>query len=198
MVNFPTVQWIEQSLSIDPSGSRHLLDTGFIKQLGTGAGEFLDFGQLNTTGSGAISDTHLAYARVSDLGDASGVFNMKFFLTNTSAFGLGTFRFLERKSIPFEVNLALNSSANNTPTVIPTDANFLGTATTPEFPNGKPWMSGTIDIDASQYVYIALEAGIDVPVGRPLLSFHRFPARSDKSCFPDPFLSPARPEKPRD
>ena len=33
---------------------------------------------------------------------------------------------------------------------------------------------------------------------RPLLSFHHFPAQSDKSYFPDPFLSPAHPEILRD
>ena len=33
---------------------------------------------------------------------------------------------------------------------------------------------------------------------RPLLSFHHFPARSDRWCLPDPFLSPAHPENSRD
>lgn len=57
MVSFPTIQWIQQNPAVDPSGSRHLLNLGFVRQLGTGAGQELNFGQLNTTGSGAITDT---------------------------------------------------------------------------------------------------------------------------------------------
>ncbi len=165
MVNFPTVQWIEQDPAVDPSGSRHLLDTGFLQQLGTGAGEYLNFGQVNTTGSGAISPTRLIYARSSDMGDASGIFNMRFFLTNVSAFGAGAYRFLEEKSLHFQVSLSLDSSANNTPTIVPNRANFSGTITEPEYPLGKPWISGIIDNDASMYVSLAIEAGVDVPVG---------------------------------
>jgi hypothetical protein len=167
MVNFPAVQWVQQDIGVDPSGSRHLLSpgAGFIRELGTGAGQELNFGQLNTTGSGAITPTQLAYARVSDLADASGVFNMRLFLVNTTAWGLGTFRFLEQKHLHFVPNLTLDSSAKNTPTVIPNSPNLSGTITAPEFPLGKPWMSGTIDNDASQYVYLAVEVGIDVPVG---------------------------------
>jgi len=167
MVQFPDVEWIQQSLSINPSGSRHLKlgAAGFLRVLDTSAGGVLDFGQLNTTGSGSITSTKLAYARVNDLGDASGVFNMRFFLVNTSAWGAGTFRFLERKTLHFVPSLSLNSSANNTPTVVPSQANLSGTITTPEFPLGKPWMSGIADIDVSQYVYLAVEASSDVPIG---------------------------------
>jgi hypothetical protein len=167
MVDFPDVQWIQQDPSVDPSGSRDLLSpgAGFLRVLDTGAGGVLDYGQLNTTGSGAITPTQLAYARINDLGDASGVFNMRLFLVDISAFGQGTFRFLERKELHFVPNLTLNSAANNTPTVVPGLANFSGTITEPEFPLGKPWMSGVLDNDASQYVYLAVEAGVDVPIG---------------------------------
>lgn len=167
MVNFPDVEWIQQNPSIDPSGSRHLKAgaAGFLRVLDTSAGGVLDFGQLNTTGSGAITPTRLAYARVNDLADASGIFNMRFFLVNTSAWGVGTFRFLEEKQLHFVPNLSLDSSADNTPTVVPSHANLSGTITTPEFPLGKPWMSGVLDIDVTQYVYLAVEAGVDVPVG---------------------------------
>lgn len=167
MVNFPDVEWIQQDPSIDPSGSRHLKDSGagFLRVLDTGAGGVLDFGQLNTTGSGAITPTKLAYARVNDLADASGIFNMRLFLVNTSAWGVGTFRFLENKQLHFVPSLSLDSSAENTPTVVPSQANLSGTITTPEFPLGKPWMSGTLDVDVTQYVYLAVEAGVDVPVG---------------------------------
>jgi len=167
MTDFPSVEWIQQSLTTDPSGQRAVKSpaAGFIREIGTGGGEVLDFGQLNTTGSGAITDTLLCYARVDDLGDASGVFNMRFFLSNASAFTAGTYRFLEDKRLHFEDGLSLNSAADNTPTVVPAFANLSGTITEPEFPLGKPWMSGLLDNDVSQYVYLAIEAGVDVPVG---------------------------------
>jgi hypothetical protein len=53
----------------------------------------------------------------------------------------------------------------NTPTIVPSQPNLSGTIKIPEFPLGSPWLSGTLDDDASQYIYLALEAGVDVPVG---------------------------------
>lgn len=167
MVNFPDVEWILQNPSTDPSGQRDQKSSGagFLKVLSTSAGGALNFGQLNTSGSGAITDTFLAYARVDDLGDASGIFNMRMFLTNVTAWGVGVYRFLEQKQLHFVPNLQLNSAASDTPTVVPTQANLSGTITEPEWPLGKPWMSGLLDNDVSQYVYLALEVGVDVPVG---------------------------------
>jgi hypothetical protein len=167
MVNFPSVEWIQQSLSIDPSGFRDLKQpvNGFIRNVDTGAGGVLDFGSINTTGSGAISDTKLVYARISSMGDASGVYNMRFFLTNTSSFTAGAYRFLERKSLHFIPDLALDSGADNTPTNVPTNANFSGTIQTPFWQSGQPWMSGILDQDVSQYAYLAVEADVNVPIG---------------------------------
>jgi hypothetical protein len=167
MVNFPDVEWIQQDPGTDPSGLRDQKSAGagFLKVLDTSAGGVLDYGQLNTTGSGAITDTVLAYARVDSFGDASGVFNMRMFLTNITSWNTGTYRFLEQKEFHFVPNLVLNSAANNTPTVVPTSPNFSGTITEPEFPLGKPWMSGLLDNDVSQYVHLAVEVGVDVPVG---------------------------------
>jgi hypothetical protein len=167
MVDFPTVQWIQQDPTVDPSGSRDLLSgaAGFLKQLGTGAAQDLDFGNVNITGSGAVSDTKLVYARVSDFGDASGVYHMRFFLTNASAFGPGFYRFLERKEFHFIPSLELTPADNNTPTIVPTTTNLSGTIQQPQFSLGQPWMSGVLDNDVSQYVYLAFLGGADVPVG---------------------------------
>jgi len=165
MVDFPDVEWIQQDPAVDPSGFRDAKTVGFLKNIDTSAGGVLDYGQLNTTGSGAITETNLAYARVNTFGDASGVFNMRVFLTNVTSWGAGTFRFLERKELHFVPSLVLDSSAENTPTVVPTAANFLGTITEPEFPLGKTLMSGVLDNDASQYLHVAVEVGVDVPIG---------------------------------
>jgi hypothetical protein len=165
MVLVPTVQWVQQDPGTDPSGVRNLNTTGFIKQLGTGAGQVLDFGTINNTLSGVVSDTRLAYARISDLGDASGVFNMRFFLNSVSDFGVGTTRFLERKALHFLGAISLTENNEDTPTNVPISSNYSGTITEPEFPLGKPWMSGILDNDAGQYVYLAILVGSDVPVG---------------------------------
>lgn len=166
MVTFPTVEWLQQNPTIDPSGFRHLKLSihGYIKNLDTSAGGVLDFGQVNTTGSGAISDTKLVYARVSSFGDASGVYFMRAFWNNISAFTAGTYRFLEKKSLDFIPNLSLTSNANNTPTIVPQIANFSGTIA-PGWGNGSPWLSGIADGDASMYLWLALEIGNSVPVG---------------------------------
>lgn len=167
MVNFPDVEWILQDGATDPSGQRDQKSAaaGYIKTLSTAAGGALDFGSLNTTGSGIISETFVAYARVNDLGDASGVYNMKLFLYDFSTFQAGTYRFLEQKELHFVPNLTLTSAAKNTPTTIPNSPNLSGTITEPEYPLGKPWMSGLLDNDVSQYVHLALEVGVDVPIG---------------------------------
>ncbi len=167
MVDFPNVEWIHQDPAIDPSGLRDAKSAGagYLRDLDTSAGGVLDYGQLNTTGSGGITTTQLAYARVNALADASGVFNMRVFLTNVTAWGAGTFRFLEQKHLHFQPDLILNSAAQNTPTIVPTSPNLSGTITEPEYPLGKPWMSGTLDNDVSQYVHLAVEVGVDVPVG---------------------------------
>lgn len=166
MVNFPVLQIVQNSLSVNPSGSRHLNGAGFIRNVDTSAGGVLDYGTVNTTGSGAISDTKLCYARVSSFGDASGVYYMRLYLKNVGDFGAGTYRFLEQKSIHFVPSLTLNSAANNTPTTVPAQTNLLGTLV-PGWVTGSPWISGTVPADqtCSQYFWLAAEIGNDVPVG---------------------------------
>lgn len=167
MVNFPAIEWINQSLTLNPSGFRHLKQSihGYLGNVDTSAGGVLDFGSMNTSGSGAISDTKLVYARIASMGDASGVYNMRLFLINTSSFTGGATRFLERKSLHFIPSLTLDSGSDNTPTNVPSNPNFSGTIQTPYWQSGQPWMSGVLDIDVSQYVYLAVEANVAVPIG---------------------------------
>jgi hypothetical protein len=173
MVTAPTIQWILQSSSVNPSGHRHQANPayGFIKQLGTSAGQALDFGSINTTMSGAISETKTIYARISNMGSASGIFNLRFFLNSTSDFSTGRYRFLEKKDLHFIPNLILNDQANDTPRVIPQYQNLSGTIPSVgrndygQWQKGVPWISGTIDDDASMYIYLAFLAYSDVPNG---------------------------------
>lgn len=167
MVNFPALEWIQQDPSVNPSGFRHLKQSihGYQKNVDTSAGGVLDFGSINTTGSGAICDTKLLYARIASMGDASGVYNMRLFLSNASSFTGGVYRFLEQKNLHFVPNLVLGSDASNTPTVVPINANFSGTIQMPYWQSGQPWMSGLLDRDVSQYVHLAVEADVNVPIG---------------------------------
>lgn len=166
MVVVPTVEWLQHSLMTDPSGSRHLKSTGagFINELGTGAGSQLDFGSVDISDNTQISDTRLCFARVNNFNGSSGVFNMKFFLNNVSAFGLGTYRFLERKEIHFQGSISLDASDNDTPTSVPASPNIQGTVTA-GFPDGQTSLSGLADQDVTQYVYLAVLIDTDVPVG---------------------------------
>jgi hypothetical protein len=161
--NAPVFEIIEQDLTIDPSGFRDVKTMGFKKNLGTGAGGELNFGTVNTTVSGAISDTKLIYIRVSDLGSASGIFNMKFYLSNTSSFTTGRFRFLESKEIHFVPSNTLSEGNQDTPTTVPTSPNILGTVNDLALQNGNPIISGILDNDTTQYVYLAILAEDDVP-----------------------------------
>lgn len=167
MVVVPTVEWLEHSLTTDPSGSRHLQSApaGFLKQLGTGAGAQLDFGSVDISDTAQISTTKLCFARVDNFNGASGVFNMRFFLNNFSAFGPGTYRFLERKELHFQGNIGLDASDDDTPTVVPAAQNLKGTVNFPDFQNGQTSISGLFDQDVTQYVYLAVSVNTDVPVG---------------------------------
>lgn len=167
MVVIPSWQWVQQSTATNPSGHRHELNSsfGFIKTLGTTASNQLDLGAINTTISGGISTTKCIYGRVSSYGDASGVFNMRFFLRNIASWGEGNYRFLEKKSLDFIPNFQLTLGDSDTPTSLPAAQNFKSTRKFPELQFGDNVLSGVLDRDVTQYVYVATFADVDVPVG---------------------------------
>ena len=165
MVVIRTVKIIQQSLTIDPSGFRDAQNpvNGFIKELNTAAGGQLDFGSLQLSSSQQVSDTQLVYARASSMGSASGVYNLRFYLSNISTWNNGTFRFLEERSLDFIPNNILTSADNDTLTSVPADANMLGTVHEDAgWPRGKPWISGILDTDVTEYRYLALLAHNDM------------------------------------
>lgn len=169
MVNFPVVEWVEQDVTIDPSGSRHLSSpgAGFVKNLNTGAGGVLDFGPVNNNTSLQITDTKCTYFRASTMGDASGIFNFKFFVVSSTDWSTGTFRFLERKTIDFVQNLDLTAADTDTPTTVPGVQNVLSTAFIEAgFQRGAPFISGILDNDVSQYIYLATLVDTDVPAAQ--------------------------------
>lgn len=157
MAAFPTVQIIQFDKDVDPSGFRHISASG-IKVLDTSIQGCLDFGNANTTTSGVISNTAMNIFRVSDLGDASGVYNLRFFLQNASAFSTGNFRFLHRISTHYQGGgFQLSLSDADIPLTEPSQ-NVLSTS-------GQPTLSGIFDGHVSQYIYLAVFADTNVPFG---------------------------------
>lgn len=155
---FPTVQFIQFNKDVDPSGVRDIPASG-IKTLDTSITGCLDFGNANTTTSGVISDTKMVLFRVSDLADASGVYNLKFFLENASSFGVGNYRFLHRIATHFQgAGFQLTLSDSDVPVVEPTAQNVLSTS-------GTPTLSGIFDGHVSQYIYLAVYVDTNVPYG---------------------------------
>jgi len=167
MVNAPTVEWREWTTTIDPSGIRisddaaTLSASGYIGERSTIAGETLVFDPVNIAVSGQVSDTKLLTAHISAWGDASGISNMKFYLTSISHFNTGDYRFLYRLATHFVSGLVLNETDSGFPTSQPTDQNLFSTL-------GSGVLADTGFYDesqVSQYIYLSLYINNDVPVG---------------------------------
>lgn len=155
---FPTVQFIQFNKDVDPSGFRDTLASG-IKTLDTSITGCLDFGNANTTTSGVISNTRMMIFRVSDMGDASGVYNLRFFLNNATAFNTGNYRFLHKIATHFQgPGFQLGLTDLDIPVSEPTVQNVLSTS-------GTPTLSGIFDGHVSQYIYLAVYVDTDVPYG---------------------------------
>jgi len=158
MATFPTVQFLQFDKDVDPSGVRNL-PASAIQELNTSITGCLDFGNANTTTSGAIGDTAMAIFRVSDLGDASGVYNLRFFLQNASAFNTGNYRFLHSIQTHYQgAGFVLGLADLDIPVIKPTTENVLSTT-------NEPPLSGIGDGQVSQYIYLAVFVDTDVPFG---------------------------------
>lgn len=158
MATFPTFQFREYTISTDPSGSRNTTGGGFQGVRSTLTGETLVFSPLNVSPTGGITETHLLLGRVSNFGTASGVYNLKFFLTSASSFTQGTYRFLEYKNRHWIVNRRMSEADNNTPTSLPATTNWKNTY-------GGGVLSGTKEDDVTEYLYLGLYIKEDVPTG---------------------------------
>lgn len=96
--------------------------------------------------------------RVSDLGDASGVYNLRFFLSNANAFNVGNFRFLHKIATHYQgVGFQLGLTELDIPLTEPSQ-NVLSTS-------GQPTLSGIFDGHVSQYIYLSVFVDTDVPFG---------------------------------
>ena len=158
MAVFPIIEFIKFDKDIDPSGFRNIVASG--QELDTSITGCLDFGNANTTTSGAISDTAMMIFRVDALNDASGVYNLRFFLSSTTAFDTGNFRFLHKIDTHYQgVGFTLTLADADIPLTAP-DQNVISTT-----PSSQPTLSGITDEDVTQYIYLAVFVDTDVPFG---------------------------------
>lgn len=158
MVTAPTIQIKQYNRATNPTGSRHQEGAGFIRYLSTSPGGTLLHDSINTTVSGAISNSKMFFVRVGNYGSASGIFNMKLYLSDISDWGAGTYRFLERKSTTYITDFQLSEANVDTPTSVPSSPNL--------FPvQSEHVISGVGDLDVSQFVWTSVLAQSNVPVG---------------------------------
>lgn len=160
----PDIRISEFAISgVTPSGGRHLQQpgsSGFIQNLGTGAGEYLDFGSLNNTFAKKTSPTKVVLMNVDNFNDANeAIFNMRFWASNVTDFTEGTFFLNGFASGIWFQNLSLNDASGL----------FIGTS----LPSGQNLFrqdgnteitTSGVDEQASQFVYLSVTVDTNVPV----------------------------------
>jgi hypothetical protein len=155
----PSIDIIQLDNRINPSGTRHLgaNASGFVKFLDTSSSGHLDYGFIDITTSGSLAGTRLIYFRPNSLGDASKIYNFRFYLSSITSWGTGTYEFLWKKQVHFTSGLQLSTVDENVPTSLPTSGNVLSTA------SGN-YIQSIAESGCSQYIYVDLFADTDVPV----------------------------------
>jgi hypothetical protein len=156
----PQIQIIQTDNAIDPSGTRNLGAgaSGFVKILDTSSSGHLDFGALNITNSGVLAGTKLIYFRPSSLGDASQVYNFRFYLSSITAWGTGDYEFLWHRQIGFSSGIALDVASANIPTSLPATYNVVST-------QSGTYIQSIAESGCSQYIYLDLFVDTNVLVG---------------------------------
>jgi hypothetical protein len=149
---------------VDPVGQRHLTThSSFVKEISTSPGAFLNFGSVNTTFSKQTTTPTKAILMFSDdFKDANeAIFNMKFWLPDTSDFVAGTFNFNGFVSGVWVSGLfqdpLTDASGLFIPTALPSGANIRRQ-------DGWPEISGiNQDSEVTEHVYLSWTADTDVP-----------------------------------
>lgn len=160
-MNLPLIDIIQLDNAINPSGTRNLgaSCSGFVKFLDTSSSGCLDFGFLNVTNSGVYAGTKLIFFHPVSMGDATQLYNFRFYLSSISAWQTGTFNFLWDKTVHFQSGKALSLADLNVPTSLPTSGNVLSTAS-------GTYIQTIAESGCSQYIFLDLFAGTNVPVGQ--------------------------------
>jgi len=182
-----TFRQFDVSVNSDPSGARHRKtgDAGvheaFVKSLGVGVAEHLDFGINNITNSGVNSSTKVVLAHMDASGDlTTQLFNLKFWLPSVNSF-TGTVRYNLQKSNYIEQSgwkpdlVVQNNSTETVPTTLPTSGNILRQ-------DGNATITGSGDSEVTEWLYLSIFTNTDEPVGLkggPGLNTFRFRLTGD-------------------
>lgn len=146
--------------NITPSGERHLTSaSGFVKELGVGADEFLDFGSKNISLGKQTSITAAIVAFASGFNDANeAIFNLRFYLTDVSGFTQGNVFFNGFASGQWIQNINLtDASGLFVPTVLPSGQNLFRQ-------DGGTEITGVnSDDQVTQFYYLSITCDTDVP-----------------------------------
>lgn len=159
----PVVRFSEFATSgVSPSGSRHLTNhASYVKELGTVAGRYLDFGSINITNGKQTTDTKAVVAMIDHMNDAtSQVFNLRFWISDSDDFSNGTYYFNGWASGVWiqDVNLT-DASGYFTPTILPSGQNWWRN-------DGALAITASgSDAQTTQYMYLSVTIDTDVPVG---------------------------------
>ncbi len=157
----PQINIIQLDNITDPSGTRDAAAgmNGFVKYLDTSTSGHLDFGTVNITNSGTFSATQLLFFRPESFGDASEIFNFRFFLSSTSSWDIGTYYFKWAPEVHFESAKALDLGADGIPTSLPATQNVLST-------QSGTFIQAIAESGCSQYIYMNVFASPDTTVGQ--------------------------------
>lgn len=158
---------------ITPSGERHTMAaSGWIKELGIGAGEFLDFGSKNITNGKQTSVSKAIVGYVTNMNDANeAVYNLRFYVTDFSSFTGGTFSFNGFPSGTWMSGLSTNpltdASGLFIPGAIPSGQNWWreagGVFDRTDIAFQEITASG-LDTEVTQFMYLSVGVDTDVPV----------------------------------
>ena len=163
MATSPLVRFSEFAVSgVSPSGDRHLkTHASYVKELGIAASQYLNFGSLNISNGKQSSPTKAVVAMVDNMNDAlSALFNLKFWLSDVSAFTGGTYYLNGLASGVWIQNAALtDASGMFVPIVLPSGQNIW------RQDGGDEIIASGLDSQVTQYFYLSTTLDIDVPVG---------------------------------
>jgi len=162
----PSIKFSEFSVSgVSPVGQRHqLTHSSFVKRVSDAAGEFLDFGAVNTTFTKKTTKTKAVVAFADAFNDATeAIFNMRFWLPDISDFVQGSFNFNGFASGVWMSGLYLqglnDASGVYIPTALPSGFNLRRQ-------DGWPEISGfSLDSQTSEFIYLSVTLDTDVKVG---------------------------------
>jgi len=119
----------------------------------------LDFGQLDNSVSGVVSDTKVVAMSGVTFNGNTVIEDMRFYAASASAFTQGNYQLLMDITNTWTQNKQLTTGADNVPVSLPTGQNYFRLG-------GGAQIVGSGQVDGlGQWAYLAVFAGTDVPDG---------------------------------